>query len=179
MPSPRNFVSPGMNGGSGGSGGAGSGSGGGGPKPMMLADGFQRPREEEYMVSPMNSIAPYISPAASDRHAEHYPQPASGMSRGPLSAPMSSFQRGGQDPYATAREPYAPYGPPIRQHERFPSNPEPMGHPGMPHSAGGVEYSMARPPSGIVGGYESRQLDTPISQPGAASTPYTMHSPSM
>lgn len=183
LPSPRNFVSPNLNGG-----GGGGGHQQGPTTKMMLTDGFQQQppphgqrRDEEqqqYMVSPMNSTAPYISPAASDRNAEHYSQ---SMSRGPLSAPVPTFHRGSQDPYssmsatATAgqpapREPYAPY---VRQPDaRYSSNPESL-HPGMSHSS--VEYGIGRPPSGMMGGYENRQH---LSDPPSASVSYPMPSQS-
>lgn len=150
-----------------------------GPK-MLLADGFPR-REDEYVVSPLNSAPAYISPAASDRNADHYSQPVTGMNRPPLSAPVSTFPRNGPDSFSLPgpprmAEPYSQYGQAMRQHERYPSNSESLGPPGMPPiQHGGVEYGMSRPSSGMMSGYESRQLETPISQPGGASVPYAMH----
>ncbi|KAJ5175417.1 uncharacterized protein N7482_001294 [Penicillium canariense] len=128
----------------------------------LRTDSFQRPHEDDYLVSPLSSTSTagtYLSSAGRNDGL-----PSSGMmfGRPAASASMSDLHRTIRSDYAIGRSSSmsdassqpSSFHPSMQIHSRF----APSSHPSaLPYLRQPMDYGVPRPPGGMVGSYDPQQ----------------------
>lgn len=130
----------------------------------LRTDCFQRPNEDEYLVSPLSSASTagtYMSSAGQGR-TDGLPQPSMMFGRPVASSSMSDLHRTIRSDYsitrsnsvsdATSQPPS--FHPGMHLQSRYPPAP---GQQGLPYGRQPMEYGVSRNPGAMMPGYEQSQ----------------------